>query len=206
MKLRSTNNRPEGRLLHTDLAERVNLAARRATFARLRSPVPLPQAQQRAEAAVHTFPVVGRERYDRVASALGIEPRDPFTDPRVATFCLRLPEAQVGGNGWHKLILRQAMAGLLPDEVRWRMGKEHLGWSFTNTVSQSWVERAEPMLRTGAKGQSYVLSETMHRYGQDPSKLVMGEEGIEILFLVAWLGEISLSGCSPSEVSLRVQW
>ena len=33
--------------------------------------------------------------------------------------------------GWPKAILRRATAGLLPDEVRWRRGREHLGWAFT---------------------------------------------------------------------------
>jgi asparagine synthetase B (glutamine-hydrolysing) len=74
---------------------------------------------------------VGRERYDRVAGAVGIEPRDPFLDLRVLSYCVGLPDGHVLAQGWPKAILRRATADLVPDEVRWRRGKEHLGWTFT---------------------------------------------------------------------------
>lgn len=73
----------------------------------------------------------GRERYWRAVSPLGIEPRDPFLDRRVVDFCLALPDEQRIGSGWPKVLLRRAMAGRLPEAVRWRVGKEHLGWQFT---------------------------------------------------------------------------
>ncbi|WP_223428713.1 asparagine synthase-related protein [Tateyamaria pelophila] len=83
---------------------------------------------------------VGRERYDRVAAHFGIEPRDPFMDRRVHTFCLSLPMDQLQKDGWPKVILRRAMAGLLPDEVRWRRGKEHLGYTFTESLFSQWPD------------------------------------------------------------------
>jgi asparagine synthase (glutamine-hydrolysing) len=79
---------------------------------------------------------VGRERYGRVASALGIEARDPFLDVRVVDLVLRLPGSQKLRDGWPKFILRSAMAGKLPDAVRWRRGKEHLGWDFTRALME----------------------------------------------------------------------
>ena len=129
---------PEGPLLDPEFAKRVDLAGRRAKFLRHRSPVPLPQAALRAQSVGHTFQVVGRERYDRVVAAMGLEQRDPFVDLRVVEFCLRLPEEQVGGRGWHKWILRRAMAGLLPDAVRWRTGKQHLGGDFIHAMLVNW--------------------------------------------------------------------
>jgi asparagine synthase (glutamine-hydrolysing) len=77
---------------------------------------------------------VGRERYDRVASALAVEPRDPFVDLRVLDFCLSLPWEQLQSGGWPKLVLRRSMAGTLPDEVCWRQGKEHLGGAFIREI------------------------------------------------------------------------
>lgn len=91
----------------------------------------------RARRMLHPYIIVGRERYDRVASAIGIEPRDPFLDRRLLEFCLSLPPEQLQENGWPKIILRRAMAELLPDTVRWRPGKEHLGFSFTKRLLQS---------------------------------------------------------------------
>jgi len=95
----------------------------------------LPDAgAERAHAIEHPYLTVGRERYDRVAAAVGVEPRDPFLDRRVLAFCARLPGEQTLGGGWPKALLRRATAGRLPDEVRWRRGKEHLGWPFTQAL------------------------------------------------------------------------
>jgi asparagine synthase (glutamine-hydrolysing) len=91
-------------------------------------------AQEHIDAIQHPFQTVGRERYDRVAAALAVEPREPFLDRRVVELCVRLPGGQKLSGGWPKAILRRATAGLLPDQVRWRRGHEHLGWSFTESL------------------------------------------------------------------------
>ena len=38
------------------------------------------------------------------------------------------------------------MAGLLPDEVRWRRGRQHLGATFTEALRAEWPAWKEPML------------------------------------------------------------
>jgi asparagine synthase (glutamine-hydrolysing) len=124
-------------LMNPELARRVNLAAR---VEQLRSHSLVERidfARSRAHALTQSHLVVGRERYDRTAAALAIEPRDPFMDLRVVNFCLSLPGAQLESGGWPKIILRRAMQGLLPDSVRWRRGKEHLGWRFTSALLQT---------------------------------------------------------------------
>jgi asparagine synthase (glutamine-hydrolysing) len=72
----------------------------------------------------------GRERYGRLARSAGIESRDPFLDLRVVRFCAHVPGHLLLRDGWPKFILRQAMAGRLPDEVRWGPGKPHIGRFF----------------------------------------------------------------------------
>lgn len=125
---------PDGDLLCPVFASEVGLAARKRALRHLRPAALAPAAIARAGAITGTYEIVGRERYDRVASEQGIEPRDPFHDRRVIELALRLPDAQLGGGGWHKMILRQAMDGLLPDEVRWRQGKEHVGGRYIREV------------------------------------------------------------------------
>lgn len=88
----------------------------------------------RVRPLVHPNLVVGRERYDRVAAACAIEPRDPFLDLRLIRFCLSLPRDQVERDGWPKWILRRAMEGLVPAEVLWRHGKEHVGPEFIRAI------------------------------------------------------------------------
>jgi len=98
---------------------------------------------ERAKLIDHPFLTVGRERYDRVATSLSIEPRDPFLDRRVIAFCLSLPGDQLQTGGWPKIILRRAMAGRVPDAIRWRRGKEGLGWPFTAAL----IERTRQKIR-----------------------------------------------------------
>lgn len=83
-----------------------------------------------ARRILHPHAIAARERYDRVAGALGIEPRDPYLDTRLLEFCLSLPIDQLHADGWPKMIQRRAMAGLLPDSVRWKLGRDHVGWRF----------------------------------------------------------------------------
>ena len=115
--------------------------------------------------------VVARERYDRVAGQFGVEPRDPFMDRRVWEFCLSLPDSQLQTNGWPKIIMRRSMAGIVPDDVRWRKGKEHLGWTFTSKVMESWTNWPDVILesRTMLRGRirdELLDTKTFERHGK----------------------------------------
>ena len=58
------------------------------------------------------------QQYDRCSMSHGVECRMPFMDYRVVEFIFSLPvESKVGG-GYTKRILREAMQGLMPDEIR----------------------------------------------------------------------------------------
>jgi asparagine synthase (glutamine-hydrolysing) len=67
---------------------------------------------------------------DKAAAAFSLEPRYPFFDRRLIEFCLALPPEQKLHQGWGRVIMRRAMANVLPDEVRWRVGKANLGPNF----------------------------------------------------------------------------
>jgi asparagine synthase (glutamine-hydrolysing) len=90
----------------------------------------LTEKEARCMILTHPYLVQGRECYDRIASAAAIEPRDPFADRRVLEFLLSVPAKHLESDGWPKRLLRQAMAGYVTDAIRWRRGKEHLGWEF----------------------------------------------------------------------------
>lgn len=114
-------------LLDRAFAARIDFATRERLF---RARVTIPDDQRpetRVHRMLHPYAIAARERYDRVAGAFGIEPRDPFLDPRLLAFCLTLPPDQIKRDGWPKLILRRSMAGLLPDSLRWRTGRSHVG-------------------------------------------------------------------------------
>jgi asparagine synthase (glutamine-hydrolysing) len=60
------------------------------------------------------------EEYDHAAARFGVEPRHPFTDRRLVEFALALPGRFKFGAGLNRLILRQAVQGILPDTLRLR--------------------------------------------------------------------------------------
>jgi asparagine synthase (glutamine-hydrolysing) len=137
---------PDDFMIAEAFARRMDLAGRRMRLLQTPARRSPSHAEERARSITGNALLVGRERYDRIAAALAIESRDPFMDLRLVAFCLRLPGAQLQRDGWPKIIVRRAMAGRLPDLVRWRPGKEHLGWTFTRTLFNQWAiwRDAEP--------------------------------------------------------------
>ena len=55
--------------------------------------------------------------------AMGVEARYPFWDKQVALFCLGLPAHEKLSLGWSRLVLRRAMAGIVPDSILQRRDK-----------------------------------------------------------------------------------
>ncbi len=171
-------------IVHPDLAKRVHMAERRRANARHvhfgHSCDPSAQALR----MLHPFIIVGRERYDRVASACGIEPRDPFLDERVLEFCLTLPVEQIHANGWPKVIVRRSMAGMLPDSVRWKPGRHHVGWRFAEICATTRLDQLDET----------ILSELAHytARGTNGAKFALNrntdglESEAELLYL-SWL-------------------
>ena len=77
-----------------------------------RRPGPLSDGRARASAS-HLSPLPdGRTRTLRpgCGAPSAIEPRDPFLDLRVLSFCVSLPDGQMLADGWPKAILRRATA------------------------------------------------------------------------------------------------
>jgi len=60
---------------------------------------------------------------DRNSMAFGIEARVPFLDFRLVQFSFDSASAWRIHDGWTKWVLRQAMAGIVPEEIIWRTDK-----------------------------------------------------------------------------------
>jgi asparagine synthase (glutamine-hydrolysing) len=161
---RRTRVRPQVRnsLINEDFARRIDLSERLETLASHSVGFRTCVGAERVNAIDHPFLTVGRERYDRVGAAAGVEPRDPFLDLRVVEFALRLPGEQTFSDGWPKAVLRRAMEGELPTAVCWRRGRDHLGADFTSAlVTQRWRE---------IQGRSAAVLEAVRGY-VDPESL-----------------------------------
>ena len=106
----------------TMLIQKADLTARHKQYGAQFRRFGLTLQAERAAGMISNGVIVGRERYDRVAASAGVEPRDPFLDTRLLKFCLALPSDQLLRDGRRKHIMRNAMAGLVSDKIRWNRG------------------------------------------------------------------------------------
>jgi len=107
-----------------DFARQAGLAERLQDLWTLRAHPGGTSARARhASELVHPHLTAAVARYHRVAAAFGIEARHPFLDRRVVELCLSMPWDRLMRDGWSKRIVREAGAGLLPDDVLWRRGR-----------------------------------------------------------------------------------
>jgi len=85
----------------------------------------------------------GLLRYeDRNSMAFSIEARTPFLDYRLVERAQAVPASDLIRDGWTKAILREAMAGVIPDAVRLRGDK--LGFA---TPERRWLRELAPHVR-----------------------------------------------------------
>jgi asparagine synthase (glutamine-hydrolysing) len=106
---------------------------------------------------------------DKVSAAFSIETRYPFWDRRLVEFCLALPPEQKLRGGWTRLIMRQALVGIYPEEIRWRTDKAD-NWpnSIRNLLMLEREVLDEIILKNPQVIEEYIdvasLRETYHRF------------------------------------------
>lgn len=173
-------------LISRSFASKVHLKARRKQFRRHLGDGPLGNIEERVQSILHPHLVAASERYDRVASAVAIEPRDPFMDIRVIEFCLSLPWQQLQADGWPKIVLRRAMNGLLLDPIIWRRGKEHLGWTFTQALYDGWSGWREQLcggqVNIGRFANLIATTSNAHK-----RKALDNQQAIRLFSLLRWI-------------------
>ena len=67
------------------------------------------------------------QQYDRCSMAHGVECRMPFIDYRIVEFVFSLPNESLVGGGFTKRVLREAVAGIVPEQTR--MNKVKIGFN-----------------------------------------------------------------------------
>ena len=109
------------------------------------------------------------EVLDRVASAFSVEPRYPFCDKRLVEYCVALPADQKLRRGWTRFILRDALAGVLPEKVRWRSDKGDLSANFRRALATDRQRLATELFDTGSALDHHVELSTLRRAFDDGS-------------------------------------
>ncbi len=80
------------------------------------------QELQHSEFTSYQLPHLLRHE-DRVSMAHAVEARVPLLDYRLFELVMGLPDDLLVRDGWSKYVLRQAMSGILPEEIRLRTTK-----------------------------------------------------------------------------------
>ncbi|WP_101341987.1 asparagine synthase-related protein [Cereibacter azotoformans] len=87
------------------------------------------------------------EVLDRSAAPCGISPRYPFLERRVVEHCVAQPASAKFRDGMTRALLRDAMRGLLPDEIRLRSSKTDFSPNVRERVLRDWTESLDRLSR-----------------------------------------------------------
>jgi asparagine synthase (glutamine-hydrolysing) len=100
-------------------ARRINLrAAARESHIHKVFAWPMEPREERSLILALNAPLAGPV-HQAYGSACRLEVRDPTTDVRLLEYCFGVPDEIHATNGGERMLMRQAMEGLLPPEVQW---------------------------------------------------------------------------------------
>ncbi|KAB2903302.1 MAG: asparagine synthase (glutamine-hydrolyzing) [Anaerolineae bacterium] len=99
---------------------------------------------------------------DRNSMAFSIEARVPFLDYRLVEFAFSTSADAHIRNGWTKVLLRDAMKGILPEKIRLRRDKE--GYT---TPQSRWLQELTPQINTlfsqDVRSKNYLSAEAIRK-------------------------------------------
>jgi asparagine synthase (glutamine-hydrolysing) len=178
------------------LAERVGLEERLRLLERALPVAPNTSRGSHYLGLVAGITSAGFESIDPVAAVFSLEPRYPFYDRRLAELCLALPEEQKLRWGWTRFVLRQAMAGTLPERVRRRGGKTNLSAQFNEGFLAFERERIEAVVHGGSPAIApYVDTDVLRELYREYSTGARGQNAELIwnpVMLAIWLEHTGL--------------
>jgi asparagine synthase (glutamine-hydrolysing) len=181
--------------IHPKFARRIGLKKRLHAFG---DGSAAPQTARQAhylELATGAIPLA-LEEAGRAAAVLSLESRYPFFDKRLLEFCLSLPPQQKLHQGWSRIILRRAMANILPVQVQWRTDKADLSPNFSQGLLNSNRQVLDAVMLNPADIEAYVDIDALRQvYSRCISKQNGDGESIiwRAVLLALWLHRVNLS-------------
>ncbi|RDH46986.1 lasso peptide isopeptide bond-forming cyclase [Fischerella thermalis] len=122
---------PQTPLVNRNFAQRICLDERMQTLSPPRE-APLTLRQEHWRSLTQGILAYTLEQMDQYAAMFSLEVRHPFMDKRLIEFCLALPSEQKLYQGWGRMVMRRALAGILPKSIQWRTDKADLSPNFND--------------------------------------------------------------------------
>jgi len=144
---------------------------------------------------VDTLPQLLRME-DRSSMAFSLEARVPLLDHKVVQLGISLPDHLKVNHGWSKYAVRKAMAGVVPDAVRWR--KKKLGFA---APDRAWLvndlrSRISELLSNDLRCQRYVDVDALRHWYRASNRGRANTESFlglfRILSLEMWMRAFAL--------------
>lgn len=197
---RPQNNPPPGppawnKRLDPDFVARSGLEERYQTWKKTQGHMGLAERERHyRNITAQGLPQFAAEVMDKSMAAFALEPRYPFWDKRLVEFCLALPPEQKLHMGWDRVVMRRAMANILPGAVQWRRGKTDFSPNLTHGLLSLEKASLDRLIPHGlGKLTPYLniktLAETYQRFTSSKSQ----EKGMEVqeiwvaISLALWL-------------------
>jgi asparagine synthase (glutamine-hydrolysing) len=128
------------------------------------------------------------EVLNKAASAFALETRFPFTDRRLAEFCLAVPPAQKLHQGYSRAIVRRALVNYLPEKIRWRSDKGNLAPNFRQGLLRFERDRIEQLiLKNSQPIQAFIDIPALHTVYQRYTSQCSGDDDL-LVWLAVTLG------------------
>ena len=186
-------------ILSRDLIETARLRERLAAFAAPEAAGG--EAAQHAAVLADPLQPYGFEVHAAIYGAMGVAARYPFWDRQVVQFCLGLPAREKLSRGWSRLVLRRAMAGVVPDSILQRRDKidftVHLARGMVrhhhDRISALLASPASPLAPYVDTGKAAALYAAI---AADPD--VAEGRAVQMIWRAAALGIWLESGCPTS--------
>jgi len=91
---------------------------------------------------------IALDMLERFTAHFDIESRHPFFDRRLVEFSIAIPEEQRWRNEWTKVVLRQALDGILPEPIKIRKDKAEFFPTVDRELKKRQVHKIEELILT----------------------------------------------------------
>ncbi|WP_240007226.1 asparagine synthase-related protein [Pseudaquidulcibacter saccharophilus] len=119
------------------------------------------------------FFTIVTESLEFLAAKSGVELRMPFYDKRLIEFCVTLGAEESMDEEWTRLIMRNAMDGILPEKIQWRKTKLDFSVHINNGLKVHHAKEIEDILENNKMLENYLDTKLLR---QELPKLFRGKK------------------------------